>query len=167
MSITFRCEHCHQDVKAPDSAGGKRGKCPYCQKSSYIPAPVAQDDLLDLAPVDEEDERRQQAEAQALWQQDLALLDSSDGAPASPPLEQREDLTPEDLHHFAINYCLDMANSNLDRAPAHVAKLKQFGSLGSQAVDDLLADEMLAPALSSLPEPLVRGFLKQLREELE
>ena len=166
MSITFRCEHCHRDVTAPDGAGGKRGKCPYCQKSAYIPAPVDEADLPALAPIDAEDERRLQAEAKALWQQDLALLDSGDEASESPPLEQREDLAPEDLHHFAINYCLDMAGSNLDRALAHVARLREFGPLGRQAVDDLLADEILDEALASLPEPLARGFLRQLREEL-
>jgi len=167
MSITFRCERCHRDITAPDGAGGSRGKCPFCQNSTYIPAPVSEDDILPLAPVDEEDERRQQAEADAARKQDLALLDSGDDGASTAPLEQRADLKPEDLHHFVINYCLDMANSDLERVPTHVAKLKEFGSLGTQAVDDVLADEMLDPALSSLPEALVRGFLKQLREELK
>ena len=167
MSITFRCEYCHRDVTAPDDAGGKRGKCPFCQKSTYVPAPVAEDDILPLAPVDEEEERRLQAEAKAAREQDLALLDSSDDPAAMPPIEHRQDLKPDDLHHFVINYCLDMANSDLERATTHAAKLKGFGSLGTRAVDDILADEMLDLALSSLPEALARGFLKQLRAELD
>ena len=167
MSITFRCEHCHRDVTAPDDAGGRRGKCPFCQKSTYIPAPVAEDDILPLAPIDEEEERHRKAEADELWKQDLALLDSSDDGSTEPPLEQRQDLTPEDLAHFAINYCLDMADSNIERAKTYVAKLEQFGSLGRQAVDSLLTDEMLDPALSSLPEQLARGFLRQLRDNLK
>ena len=167
MSITFRCEHCHREVTAPDGAGGKRGKCPFCKKATYIPAPVAEDEVLDLAPVDEAEERRRQAEIEALRNQDLALVDNSPDGSNEPPLEQRQDLMPEDLHHFAINCCIDMANSNLERSATHVAKLKQFGSLGRQAVDEMLADEMLDPALASLPEQLVRGFLRQLRAELE
>ena len=166
MAITFRCEHCRRDITAPDGAGGRRGKCPFCQKSMYIPSPVDEDDVLPLAPIDEEAERRQKADAQAALKQDLALLDASDDGSATPPLEHRENLAPEDLKHFVINYCLDMAGSNLDRVPLHLAKLKRFGSLGRQAVDDILADEMLDPALSSMPEQLAQGFLKQLREEL-
>ena len=168
MSITFRCEHCHREVTAPDGVGGKRGACPFCSKSTYIPVPVDEDDILSLAPIDEEDERRRQAEEKALREQDLALVDTSGGgASEGAPLEHREDLSPEDLQHFAINYCLDMAGSNLSRAGTYAAKLNQFGSLGRQAVDDLLADEMLDPALASLPEPLVRGFLRQLSDDLK
>ena len=167
MSITFRCEYCRRDITAPDGAGGQRGKCPFCQKSTYIPAPVAEDDVLPLAPIDEEDERRQKAEAQAALKQDLALLDAGDDGATAPPLEHRQEVAPGDLRHFVINYCLDMANSNLDRAPLHIAKLKQFGSVALQAVDDILADEMLDPALSAMPEQLAQGFLKQLREELK
>ncbi len=167
MSITFRCEHCHREVTAPDGVGGKRGKCPFCSKSTYIPVPVDEDDVLPLAPIDADAERRLEAEEKALREQDLALLDTSGEGASGPPLDQREDLTPEDLQHFAINYCLDMANSNLERAGTYAAKLNQFGSLGRQAVDDLLADEILDPALASLPEPLVRGFLKQLSEDLK
>jgi len=166
MAITFRCEHCHKDVTAPDGAGGRRGKCPYCQQSTYIPAPIADEDILPLAPVDEEDERRQEAEARAAREQDLALIDSGEDGATGPPLEHRDDLTPEDLHHFVVNYCLDMANSNLERAAVHAAKLKGFGSMGRQAVDDLLADEMPDPVLASFPRPLILGFLKQLREEI-
>ena len=169
MSITFRCENCHREVTAPDGVGGKRGKCPFCSKSTYIPVAVDEDDVLPLAPIDEDAERRLEAEEKALREKDLALLDTAGegGAGAGPPLEQREDLAPEDLQHFAINYCLDMANSNLERAGTCAAKLHQFGSLGRQAVDSLLADEMLDSALASLPEPLVRGFLKQLSEDLK
>ena len=58
MTIAFRCSHCHKDVQAPDAAAGKRGKCPFCGQSNYVPAPVAPADELDLAPVDEAADRR-------------------------------------------------------------------------------------------------------------
>jgi len=167
MSIKFLCEHCHNEVTAPDGAAGKRGKCPFCSASMPIPAPISEDDVFAMAPVDEEEERRLKEEEEALWRQDAALLDSSDDGSTSPPLEQRADLSPEELKHFAINYCLDMANSNLERAATHVAKLKRFDSVGRQAVEGLMNDDVMDPALSSLPEPLVRGFLKQLIAELK
>ena len=167
MSIKFLCEHCHNEVTAPDDAAGKQGKCPFCSNSMAIPAPISEDDIFPMAPVDEEEERRLKEEEEALWRQDVALLDNTGDGSAPPPLEQRADLSGKDLRHFAINYCLDMANSNLERAPTHAAKLKGFGAPGRQAVEDLMNDAVMDPALSSLPEPLVRGFLKQLIAELK
>ena len=92
MSITFRCEHCGKDVKAPDSAGGKRGKCPYCHQSNYVPAPVSDDEVLDLAPEDEDYERHRREEIQTLRrkERDVNIEDADVESP--PPLEQREDL---------------------------------------------------------------------------
>ena len=44
MSIEIHCDHCGKLIKAPDDAGGQRGKCPYCHQSVYVPAPNAGDD---------------------------------------------------------------------------------------------------------------------------
>ena len=73
MSITFQCEHCHKEVKAPDTAAGKRGKCPHCQQSCYIPAPVSDDELYDIAPLDEEGERKREEELRRIREQEKEL----------------------------------------------------------------------------------------------
>ena len=165
MTITFQCEHCRKEVKAPEAAAGKRGKCPYCGQSNYIPAPVSEDDILPLAPVDEAEERRRQERIRALLDQEKQLISESGGEPFVP-LEHRGDLTPEDLHHFVVNYCLDMAGSRLQRAEAHVAKLKQFPGLAQQAVADFVSKKATEPALDSIPARVLQGFLTQLREKL-
>lgn len=165
MTITFRCEHCHKDVTAPDSAAGKRGKCPHCGQTGYIPAPVSEDDVLDLAPVDEDEERRRQQEIEALRQQERELIAQTGGG-ASVPLDQREDLTSEDLHHFVVNYCLDMANGRLERAQMHAEKLGEFGPVGRQAVRDFQNQDVDESALEDIPEPVRMGFLKQLAEQM-
>ena len=165
MTITFQCEHCRKEVKAPEAAAGKRGKCPYCGQSNYIPAPVSEDDILPLAPVDEAEERRRQERIRALLDQEKQLISESGGEPCVP-LEHREAITPEDLHHFVVNYCLDMAGSRLQRAEAHVAKLKQFPGLAQQAVADFVSKKATEPALDSIPARVLQGFLTQLREKL-
>ena len=165
MTISFRCEHCHKDVKAPDSAAGKRGKCPFCGQSSYIPAPIEPDDIPDLAPIDEEEERRRQEHIRQLRQQERDLIAETGGA-VPPPLEQREDLAAEDLHHFVVNYCLDMFNGKLGRAGAHAQKLKEFGQAGADALKDFQAGKAAEPALGGIPEPVLQGFLKELAEEI-
>ena len=166
MSITFRCQHCHKQVDAPNAAGGKQGKCPFCGMSTYIPAPVSEDEVLDVVPLDEDEERRQEEELKDLLAQEDQLLAEKDPDGDLPSLNQREDLTSEDLHHFVVNYCLDMSQSQLERAQLHSAKLKKFGYLALEAVDDFVSGKAIEPALSQLPAALVQGFLKQLREQL-
>jgi len=165
MTITFQCEHCRKEVKAPDAAAGKRGTCPYCGQSNYIPAPVSEDDVLPLAPVDEAEERRRAEQIRALLAQEKQIIAESGGEP-SVPLEHREDLTPEDLYHLVVNYCLDMAGSKLDRAETHVAKLRQFPGLAQQAVADFISKKASEPALDSIPARVLKGFLTKLREKL-
>jgi phage FluMu protein Com len=35
--ITFRCEHCNEELSVPDNTAGKKGKCPHCGKIVQIP----------------------------------------------------------------------------------------------------------------------------------
>ncbi len=166
MTIEFRCEHCGKKVSAPDEAGGKRGKCPYCRGSNFIPAPVDESDLPNVVEPDESEVRRERQQREELRQQERALIEELGGG-ESVPLEQRDDVSPEDLYHIIVNYCLDIMNSNLERARVHVEKLNTFPGMARQAVDDVLAGKAADPALDVISEKLREGFLKQLRGELK
>ena len=168
MPIKFRCEHCGKKVEAPDNAGGRRGRCPYCGQSCYIPAPVAEDEVYELAPEDETELERQRREKAELRAQEEALMaESGQREPLPPtPFEQREDLKPEDLYHVVVNYCLDLADSKLDRAQVHLEQLRKVRRTALAAVDDFLRGKALEPALEKIPAKLLRGFLNQLREAL-
>lgn len=166
MSILFHCEHCRKEVKAPDDAGGHRGKCPYCSQSNYIPLPAEEREEIPLKEVDEQEERRAAEEAHRLMEAEQELLREMGGPPAAP-LEQRDNLSVTDLYHFIVNYCLDMANGQLERAQTHVGSLKKFGPLGLQAVEDSLSGRVQEAALDSLPTRVVQGYLKQLRADLK
>jgi len=166
MSIQIRCEHCGKQVVAPDSAGGRRGKCPYCGGSNYIPAPVSDDDLVPLAPLDEDEERRRQREIDKLLRAEREILAESGGQP-TVPLEQREDLRVEDLHHFVVNYCIDMGKGSLSRARRHIDSLRQYGTMGIEAVNDYLTGKHKEKALSELPPKVLQGFLTQLKIDLK
>ncbi len=50
MAIEFHCNFCDKLVKAPDDAGGKKGKCPSCQSVLYIPMPEGTVEEFDLCP---------------------------------------------------------------------------------------------------------------------
>ncbi|HUS90922.1 MAG TPA: hypothetical protein VM695_03690 [Phycisphaerae bacterium] len=168
MPIQFECQHCHKQVTAPDAAAGKRGKCPFCGKSNEVPAPppAEDDDLIPLAPIDDEEERRERAARRALYEQEQDLLRET-GGPISVPLSQRENLTPADLHHFVVNYCLDMADGKLDRADLHAQELKKFAETGRQAVTDFASGQVVEDVLHHIPQPVLTAFLKRLAERFE
>jgi hypothetical protein len=130
MSISFQCEHCRKEIKAPDNAGGQRGKCPYCGGSTYVPAAGDDEQALPLTPVDNEAERRHEEELHRLVDQELSQLDEDDMR-EQVPLDQRDEVSSRDLHHFVVNYCLDMAAGKLDRAETHAEKLAAYGKTGT------------------------------------
>ncbi len=171
MSIKFECTECHKTVTAPDAAGGKKGKCPFCGQRVDIPLPTPPQeeedpDLIPLAPIDEEEERHLTEERKALYAQEQGLLDAMAPSDDAVPLDQREDIGAEDLHHFVVNYLLDMFEGNLERAGTHVAKLRSFGFKGIGAVDDFLEGGAEEPALGKIPDPICKGFLRELRERV-
>ena len=166
MSITFRCEHCHKEIKAPDAAGGKRGKCPYCHQSTYIPSPVSEEEILPLAEVDEQEERREKERIEALYRQEHDLLAQTGSAPATP-LEHREEITTADLHHFVINFCLEMARDRVEAADAEAAKLRKFGPLGIKALEEIASGKVHEPAFEALPRRPRELYLNTLRSRLK
>jgi DNA-directed RNA polymerase subunit RPC12/RpoP len=167
MSITFECGNCRKTVKAPDEAGGKRGKCPYCGHSVFIPNPAAlEEDIIPLAPLDEAEEQRRKKVTEELLEYEKMFLSGEDFSPPIP-LEHRENLTSEDLHHLVVNYCLDMNNSNLERARMHVEKMKPFKQVALAAVDDFLGGKVHEAVLEPIGKNVLAGFLRQLRRDLQ
>ena len=165
MSITFRCERCRAEVKAPDTAAGKRGKCPFCEHTTYIPTPEVEDDLP-LAPVDEQEEQRLAEARRKLLEAEKELLHESAAKADQPPLEQREDLTSDDVQHLVVNYCIDMANGKLDRAEMYMLQLRRFGSTGVAAVDEFLSGQAVEAGIDFIPRRVLHGFLLQLKDRL-
>jgi hypothetical protein len=166
MGTTFRCEHCHKEIKSPDTDGGKRGECPFCHQSTYIPSPVAEEEILPLAPLSEEDERKEREKVKALYEQERDLLAQTGGSPPTP-LEHREDLTPADLHHFVINFCLEMARDHVEAAEAEAAKLRKFGPLGLEALEEIASGKVREPALDAIARRPRQLYLDTLRSRLK
>jgi phage FluMu protein Com len=170
MPITFRCQACQKDVTAPDAAAGRRGKCPFCGQMNDVPLPIPpqeeDEDMIPLAPLDEEEEQQAERERRVLYEQELALLDEAGVETTPVPLDQREDLQTEELHHFVVNFCLEMADGKLQQAQQQALQLKRYAPLGSQAVDDFLTGLATEPALDRIPRPVLHAFLKDLRERV-
>ena len=162
--VQFICEHCRKAVTAPDEAAGKRGKCPHCEQTSYIPVPREdREEDIPLAPIEDDLTPQQREEQAVLREMERLILEEDAATPAPVPLEARDDVTADDVSHLVVNYCLDMAASQLERAQMHVAKLKAFGYAGIEAADNLLCGKTLEPALDTIPVKLLHAFLEQLK----
>ncbi len=165
MSIELHCPQCGKLIRAPDDAGGRRGKCPNCKNSVYIPMPPAPEEEIKLAPIDPEEERREQ-EARREATRYAASVDHTAEASAggvgkdTPTTSDAGELTD----HVEV-FLRAMHGSKLDDADAAATRLKSAGPAARKHVEGLLADAD-PPPIEGIPPPLVLGFLKQLRGRL-
>ena len=164
MSIRFRCEGCGKTVEAPDSAAGKRGKCPYCGHNCYIASPMSDAEAIPLKEVEQEAPATE-GESPEVVALERELLHEM-GAEPQVPLEQKENLTSADLHHFVVNYCMDMFKGNPERAEAVVSKLKKLRFTAIEAVQDFQSGKADEDILKTIPPKVRQGFLDALQKKL-
>ena len=174
MPIKFHCSHCGKMVKAPDEAGGKRGRCPSCKESVYVPLPPDEDEAIPLAPIDDQQEKAD-ARARAESSRAAAALDHEDRIPPEGAMPSR---TPEtaaaiptveaiaDVGKLIERFVQAMSDSKLDHADRIANQLRTDRRRTKAAVQQLLLDEIPPASLGDIPPPLVKGFLKNLQGRL-
>lgn len=174
MSIELHCPQCEKLIRAPDNAGGKHGKCPYCAAEVYIPVPFEDSELIGVAPVDEEEERRAEKERQealryaAAMDKDASLKVAPDDAASPRGGERRPEAPPGevvDIGDHVERFVLAMRDSKLEESDRIAGKLKRVGPRARDYVEGLLLDPT-PPPIEGVPRPLVQGFLKALLERL-
>lgn len=170
MSIEFHCNHCGKLVRAPDDAGGKHGKCPSCHQSVYIPLPSDQVEPLEIAPVDEAEEReraRLLKESQDLQRRLLNERDLPTGMGAAPPPSSAGQVMPPrlDMETLVIEYAQAMAAGNLEQAEQLAADIRTDMKTAEDVMQRLMLDELPPKRLAKIPRPVLVGFFKQLRRK--
>lgn len=172
MSIELHCPQCQKLIRAPDTAGGKRGKCPYCGNSVYVPMPPEGDDIIPLAPVDEEEIRREAELRRELTEVTAAVDHMTETIPETddPPPSDAVPVTihssdETDLDGDVEAYVLAMGESMLDAAEAAAESLKSAGPKARKHVREIMRSKT-PPSFGSIPPPLVKGFLKTLYDRL-
>lgn len=174
MSIELHCPQCEKLIRAPDNAGGKHGKCPYCATEVYIPVPFDDSELIGLAPIDEAEERRAAQERQealryaAAMDKDADLKVAPEDAGPSRGGGRRPEAPPGevvDIGDHVERFVLAMRDSKLEEADRIAGKLKRAGPRARDYVEGLLLDPT-PPPIVGVPRPLVQGFLKALLERL-
>ena len=166
MAIVFHCEHCGKKIEAPDTAGGKWGKCPACHNKLYVPA-LDTGEELKLAPLDESDREREKqlmAETYRLTQDILKEREIPEG-PAEPAGAIYE-MSDSELKRNVIIYLRQMAHSELDEADRTAALIAPFGPKALEIVDRIALSEIPEPELADIPQQILAGSIRALRNTL-
>jgi hypothetical protein len=177
MVIEFKCHHCNNMVRAPDDAGGKMGRCPYCQNQVYIATPADQLEELDLAPVDAEDRAQQRAlerETEELMERirgdkaapEDADVGSSGGADAGARGIADAGARRSTVEELVITYLAAMKNADLSGAEQVISRLAGSADEAKQAAERIAADPLPPADLADVPPNVMRGFIKQLLARL-
>jgi DNA-directed RNA polymerase subunit RPC12/RpoP len=167
MSIKFHCEHCGKRIDAPDTAGGKRGKCPACHNKIYVPQMDAEEDEeLKLAPIDETEGERQKrllAETFQLTQHILQEKDMPDGPVASG---SGSTISEEELTAAIVRYLRQMADGNLDDAQRTAEIIAAHRLQAKGILDPMAHGELPDPELQNVPAQVLNGLIRNLRTRI-
>ncbi len=160
MSISLNCECCGKKITAPDNAGGKWGKCPYCNHKCYIPTVRSPDEEeLKLAPVDEEEEKKYKKimlETRGLKDE---LLHQTQGPP-----EPAEDVKSDDkqLTGLIVKYLRQMADGQLEDAQKTADEIIPFKGQTKAILEKILLAEKPEPELANVPKKVLVGFIRNI-----
>jgi len=175
MGIEFHCTHCTKLIRAPREAGGKRGKCPYCKQSVYVPTPPEDLEPLGVAPLDSNEEQSEKALADEALRVQAALAHENE----SPPETGREQSGAADavgrppgagdvvdLESAIVRFVQAMQASRLEEADSLCAELSRRPRRAREQVQRMMVDEIPPPGLEDVPPALLKGFLRTLLERL-
>jgi len=166
MAITFHCEHCGKKIEAPDSAGGKWGKCPACRNKVYVPTSDSGEELK-LAPIDTTDlaeQRRLMAETQRIEQEILREKEiQDDSAEITAPAY---DISDNELTKNIIFYLRLMADGDLDQAERTANSIVPCGNRALKILDGIAVSEIPEPELADIPQQVLSGMVRTLRTKI-
>jgi DNA-directed RNA polymerase subunit RPC12/RpoP len=168
MTIKFQCSLCGKKIEAPDSSGGKWGKCPGCHNKVYVPQPVTEEDELKLAPLDETEEQRQRQLMLETLQitRDILQEKASPDGPAGPTPGSPSDINEEKLTDLILRYLRQMANGDLDDAQRTAEQILPHRRKATLILDRLVTSKEPDPELEDIPKQVLLGYIRNLRTRL-
>jgi hypothetical protein len=165
MSISFHCESCKQKIKAPDSAGGKWGNCPYCKHRCYIPLPKDEnEEELRLAPIDESEESKigmLKTQTHVLTRQ---LLHETDMPVESPGAADAID--EKTVIKTCILYLREIADGELDGAEKTFSRMKIYKRTSLRVLSSMGRAERPEPELADIPDKILQKLIQDASTKL-
>jgi hypothetical protein len=166
MSISFHCESCKQKIKAPDSAGGKWGSCPFCKHRCYIPMPKAEDEPeLRLAPIDDNEESKigmLKSQTHVLTRQ---LLHETD-IPTEVASGTSDTVDEKMVIKTCILYLRQIADGELDGAESTFSKLKIYKRTSLRVLSSMGRAERPEPELADIPAKILQKLIQDVSTKL-
>jgi DNA-directed RNA polymerase subunit RPC12/RpoP len=161
MGISFHCESCKKKITAPDNAGGKWGKCPYCSHKCYVPMPKTDDEEeLKLAPIDEEEEKKYEKMMRETRNITGVLLHQKEMPPEqTTPIATSED---KQLTGQIIKYLRQMADGQLDEAQKTADEIVPYKAKAKKILENIILAEKPQPELANVPKKVLVGFVRNI-----
>ncbi len=160
MSITFHCESCKKKITAPDNAGGKWGKCPYCNHKCYVPTLKKDDEEeLKLAPIDEDEEKKYEQMMRETHNIAGALLKQKETPPEPGSNGKADD---KQLTVLVVTYLRQMADGRLDEAHTTAEKIIPYKGQAKAILENILSEERPEPELADVPKKVLAGFIHNM-----
>jgi hypothetical protein len=166
MAIKLHCNSCGKKIEAPDSAGGKWGKCPACHTKIYVPLPQTDEDELKLAPIDETEEQKQKQLMQETFQLTQHILEEKSVPDAPGTVGPVPDVNEETLTNHIIRYLRQMANGDLDTAQRTADFIVPHRRRASAILEQLAKSYPPDPELEDIPPQVLSGLIRNLRTRL-
>jgi hypothetical protein len=172
MAIILHCDYCGKKIEAPDSAGGRWGKCPSCHNKLYVPAPESEE-VIKLAPIDVSDEERERQlmdETFRLTQDILKEREIPEGVDElnDPNLtaDTGFEMSQVELKQYIIKYLRLMADSELYDAQEIASLIIPYGSRVVKILDQMAGSDMHEPELAGVSHLVLSGLIKSLRDKV-
>jgi hypothetical protein len=167
MAIKLQCNACGKKIEAPDSVGGKWGKCPQCHTKIFVPpAQTNDEDELKLAPIDESEEQKQRQLMQETFRltQDILLEQSMPEAPAGAG--PSPEVSDEQLTDYIVRYLRQMANSELDEAQRTADLIVPHRRKAMTILDDFAKNYPPDPELADISQQLLLRFIRNFKTRI-
>jgi len=162
MAISFHCENCKKKITAPDTAGGKWGKCPACNHRCYVPTPKSNDEEeLKLAPVDQDEEVKYEQAMRETHNLTGRLLHQTE-AP-----EGLEDKVTSAERELIIKYLRQMTDGQLDEAQKTAGQIASSRSKSKAVLQSMLQSDQPAMELANVPQKVLAGFINSLLAKIK
>jgi phage FluMu protein Com len=170
MTVTIHCEHCGKRIEAPDSAGGKWGKCPACHNKLYVPD-LSEGEELKLAPIDESEEARRKRliDETSKLSEDILLEKEIPDESAEVEVDATvwpAEISDEQLKKNIIGYLRQMAEGQMEAAKRSKGLITPYGKRTIKILDKIALAEILEPELAGIPQQKLSGLIRELRSKI-
>lgn len=166
MSIKFHCEHCGKKIDAPDTAGGKWGKCPACHNKVYVPQLESDEEELKLAPIDETEEERKRRLLAETFQLTQSILQEKEIPDAAIHAQPTQNVSSEKMTEAIVRYLRQMADGDLDSAQRTAETIASNRRKAKEILDQMSTSDPPDPGLQGIPPQVLSGLIRNLRTRL-